>query len=97
VEKAMNYYKGMLRPCNPMKEEIKRWIRKKEMEFAQRDSKIPRVTPRKYIEKYVFTDFHEVFFCDFPHLLQEWILRLKDNHRTNQIQIDWTPIQFEQL
>jgi hypothetical protein len=46
----------------------------------------------------VFTDLHEVFFCEFPHLLQEWILRLKDNHATNQIrQLEWTPIQIEQL
>ena len=46
----------------------------------------------------MFTDLHEVFFCDFPHLLQEWILRLKDNHTTNQIQqLEWTPVQIEKL
>jgi hypothetical protein len=68
------------------------------MEFAQKDNRNPRITPHKYLEKYVFTDLHEVFFCDFPHLLQEWILRLKDNHATNQIrQLEWTPVQIEQL
>jgi signal recognition particle subunit SEC65 len=75
----------MLRPWNPTKEEIKSWLKTKELEFVQKDNKNPRVTPHKYLEKYVFTDLHEVFFCDFPHLLQEWILRLKDNHATNQI------------
>jgi hypothetical protein len=46
----------------------------------------------------VFTNLHEVFFYDFPHLLQEWILILKDNHAMNQIQqLDWTPVQVEQL
>jgi hypothetical protein len=88
----------MLRPWNPTKEEIEAWLRTKELEFAQKDNRNPRITPRKYLDKYVFTDLHEVFFCDFLHLLQEWILRLKDNHATNWIrQLDWTPVQIEQL
>ena len=85
-----------MRPWNPKKAEIKSWLGTKEIEFERKDNRNPRITPRKYIEKYVFTDLHEVFFCDFPHLLKEWILRLKDNHATNYIQQrDWTPIQIE--
>jgi hypothetical protein len=76
----------MLRPWNPTKVEIKSWLRTKELEFAQKDNRNPRVTHRKYLEKYMFIDLHEVFFYDFPHLLQEWILRLNDNHTTNWIQ-----------
>jgi hypothetical protein len=75
----------MFRPWNPTKEKIKIWLNTKELEFAQKDNRNPRVTSCKYLEKYVFTDLHEDFFCDFPHLLQEWILRLKENHATNQI------------
>jgi hypothetical protein len=87
-----------LRPWNPTKAEIESWLKTKELEFAQKDNINPRVTLRKYLEKYVFTDLHEVLFCDFPHLLQEWILRLKDNHVTNWIQqLEWTPIQMAQL
>jgi hypothetical protein len=87
-----------LRLWNPTKAEIETWLRTKEMEFAQKDNRNPRVTPHKYLEKYVFTDLHEVFFCDFPHLLQEWILRSKDNHATNLIRhLEWTPVQIEQL
>jgi hypothetical protein len=81
----------MLISWNPTKEDIKIWLKTKEMEFAQKDKRNPRVTPCKYLEKYVFTDLHEVFFYDFPQLLQEWILRLKDNHATNRIQhLEWT-------
>jgi hypothetical protein len=88
----------MLRPWNPTKVDIEIWLRTKELDFAQKDNRNPRITPRKYLDKYVFTDLHEVFFCDFPHLLQEWILRLKDNHATNWIQqIEWTPVHIEQL
>jgi hypothetical protein len=70
----------------------------KKIEFAQKDNRNPSITPRKYLDKHVFTDLHEVFFCDFPQLLQEWILRLKDNHATNRIlHLDWTPVHIEQL
>ena len=75
----------MLRPWNPTKVEIEGWLRTKELEFAQKYNRNPRITPRKYLDKYVFIDLHEVFFYNFPHLLQEWLLRLKDNHAMNQI------------
>ena len=75
----------MFRPWNPTKEEIERWLNKKEMEFAQKDNINPKLTPHKYLDKYVFSDLHEVFFFDFPHVLQEWLFRLKYNHPKNQI------------
>jgi hypothetical protein len=88
----------MLRLWNPTKEEIESWLNKRELEFVQKDNKNPRVTPHKYLEKYVFTDLDEVFFYDFPHLLHEWILRLKDNHAKNWIrQLKWSSIQIAQL
>jgi hypothetical protein len=86
----------MLRLWNPTKADIESCLRTKYLEFAQKDNRNPRLTPRKYLEKYLFIDLHEVFFYDFLHLLQEWILRLKDNHATNWIrQLDWTPVQIE--
>jgi hypothetical protein len=82
-----------LRPWNPTKEEIKSWLKTKELDFTQQDNRNHRVRPHKYLEKYVFTDLHEVFLCDFPHLLQERILRLKDNHAKNRIrQLEWTSV-----
>jgi hypothetical protein len=85
-------------PWNPTKSEIKSWLRTKELNFSQKDNRHPRITPRKYLDKYMFIDLHEVFFYDFPHLLQEWILRLKDNHTTNRIrQLDWTPVKIKKI
>jgi hypothetical protein len=75
----------MLRSWNPTKVEIESRLKTKELEFAQKDNKNLKLTPHKYLDKYVFNDLHEVFFCDFLHVLQEWILRLKYNHPTNQI------------
>ena len=90
--------KGMVRPWIPTKEEIERWLRKKELLFEQKDNKNPKYTPHKYIEKYVFSDLHEVFFCEFPHLLQEWLLRLKENHPMNHIrQLEWHLVEIMQL
>jgi hypothetical protein len=60
-----------------MKEEIKSWLKTKELDFAQKDNKNPELTLCKYLDKYVFSDLHEVFLCDFPHVLQEWIKTLK--------------------
>jgi hypothetical protein len=85
----------MFRPWNPTKVEIESWLKTKELEFAQKDNKNPKITPHKYLDKYVFSDLHEVFFCDFPHVLQEWLLRLKENHPTNQIrQLEWNPVEI---
>jgi hypothetical protein len=73
-----------------MTTEIERWLETKEPEFASKDNIKPKFTPRKYLNKYVFSDLHEVFFCDFPHFLQEWLFILKENHHTNLIrQLEW--------
>jgi hypothetical protein len=87
-----------LRPWNPTKEEIESWLKTKEPEFTQKDKRNPKLTPRKYLDKYVFNDLHEVFFSDFPHVLQEWISRLKDKHPTNHIRkLEWNPVEITQL
>jgi hypothetical protein len=59
-----------------MKEDIERWLRTKELEFVQQDNRNPKYTPHKYLDKCVFSDLHEVFFSEFLHQLQEWLLRL---------------------
>jgi hypothetical protein len=88
----------MLRPWNPTKAEIERWLKTKELKFAQKYNINLKLTPCKYLDKYVFNDLHEVFLCYFPHVLQEWILRLKDNHPTNWIrQLEWNPVEIAQL
>jgi hypothetical protein len=88
----------MFGPWNPTKAEIERWLKTKELEFVQKDNKNPKLTPIKYLDKCVFSNLHEVFFCDFPHLLHEWLLRLKDNHPTIRIrQREWNHVEITQL
>jgi hypothetical protein len=55
----------MLRPWNPMRKEIEGLLRTTELEFAQKYNRNPKITLHKYLDKYVFTDLHEVFFLSF--------------------------------
>jgi hypothetical protein len=60
-----------------MKVDIESWLKTKELSLRRKTTRNPKITPHKYLDKYVFSDLHEVFFCDFLHVLQEWLLRLK--------------------
>ena len=46
----------------PNEGKIESWLKTKELEFAQKDNKKPKLTLCKYLDKYVFSDLHEVFF-----------------------------------
>ena len=88
----------MFRPWNPTKAEIESQLKTKELEFAQKGHRNLTLTPHKYLYKYVFSNLHEVFFYDFPYVLQEWILRLRDNHPTNWIRhLEWNLVEIAQL
>jgi hypothetical protein len=46
----------------------------------------------------MFSDLNEVFFYDFPHLLQEWLLILKYKKPTNKIRhMEWNFVEIAQL
>jgi hypothetical protein len=77
----------MFRPCNPTKDDIERWLEKKELKFAQKDNRSSNYTSCHYLHRYLFTDIHETFFYYSLEFLQEWILRLKENHRNISIEI----------
>jgi hypothetical protein len=62
----------------------------KKFDFAQKNNKTPKYSLCRYLERYIFTDLHEAFFCEFPHFLKEWILKFKYNHPNNQIRsVEW--------
>jgi hypothetical protein len=42
--RRMKVYKGMFKTWNPTKEEIERWLETKELEFAQKDNRNPKLT-----------------------------------------------------
>ena len=61
---------------NPMKLKIQEWVDFKALEFAQEESEELQLNPTKWLEWYLYTDIHEIFFAEFPSLLYEWLLKL---------------------
>ena len=62
--------------CHLENLEIQEWVDSKALEFAREESEGSRLNPTKWLEKYIYTDIHEILFCEFPILLYEWLLKL---------------------
>ena len=50
---------------HPSKEEIKNWIESKEKEFVEQENRNLRLSAEDWLQRYVFTDLHEIFFATF--------------------------------
>jgi hypothetical protein len=75
----------MFKPWKPTKVEIESWLKIKDMEFGQKDNKNLKLIPHKYLDKYIFSDLHEAFFCDFPHVARVDIeLEIKPPDKSDQ-------------
>ena len=57
----------------PTKKEIQDWLETKETEFAEKENINPRLSIEAWLDKYIFTDEHEVFFASLPSELHEWL------------------------
>jgi hypothetical protein len=55
------------------KEEIGHWFDVKEINVFVDQNKNPWINTKKCLQRYVFTNLHEIFFVDFPSVLVEWI------------------------
>jgi hypothetical protein len=82
----------------PTKEEIGWWLEMKECEFSRDQNKNPYQS-EKWLQRYVFTDLHEIFFTDFPIVLAEWLQRLVENNITLYTIVSriWTPELIQQV
>jgi hypothetical protein len=72
-----NILEGMLR-WFPSKIEIQKWIEDQEKDFAEAQNKIPNLSIEDWLERYIFTDIHEIFFGGIRRELYEWLSRLVD-------------------
>ena len=52
--------------CNQTKKEIEEWLDKKIHEFATQENITPQVSKEKWLERYVYTEIHEIFFASLP-------------------------------
>jgi hypothetical protein len=52
------------------------------MSFPEIRIRTHRINSEKWLQRYVFTDLHEIFFVDFPIVLVEWLQRLAEKNGT---------------
>ena len=73
--------------------EIEAWFETKVKEFAETKNKNPNRDGEAWLQKYIYTDIHEVFFATFPSKLHSWLARLA--YSTRYIRSD-RPTQWNQ-
>jgi hypothetical protein len=59
----------------------------------------PQMSDKKWMQRYVYTDLHEIFFGEFPIILTEWLERLVEKtgrFRATTLR-NWTPELVRQL
>ena len=69
---------------HPMKPEIQDWVDFKALEFAREESEGSQLIPVEWLDRYLYTDIHDILFCEFPIFLHEWLLMLATQQRNFQ-------------
>jgi hypothetical protein len=59
----------------PIKEEIIYWWKTKYIDFSLEKNHNKWINAKDWLQRYVFTYLHEIFFVDFMNVLEEWIRR----------------------
>ena len=78
---------------NPTKEEIEEWLDKKLHEFVTQENKTLQISMKRWLDRYIYTEIHEILFASFLSELYNWIARLSDSggrYNLDQL-IVWTP------
>ena len=76
-----------------MKKEIEGWLDQKLHEFVAQENRTLQVSEKRWLDHYIYTKIHEIFFVSFSSKLYDWIARLANSQgRYNLNQpIVWTP------
>ena len=61
---------------NPTKNEIEDWLESKMLTFAQEESAGSQLSIKKWVDEYIYSYIHEIFFAEFPIVMHEWLSRL---------------------
>ena len=62
----------------PSKTEIKKWIEYREKDFVEAQNKNHNLSTEDWLERYIFTDIHEILFGGIHRDLYKWLARLAD-------------------
>jgi hypothetical protein len=93
-----NLCKGISR-WFPLKTKIQKWIKDQEKDFAEAQNKNPKLSTEYWLQRYIFTDIHEIFFGGIHQELSEWLDRLVDTQfdiRSRPPMV-WTPILIQKV
>ena len=63
---------------HPELSEIEAWFETKTKEFTEIENINPNHDSEAWLQKYIYTDIHEVFFYMFPSELHSLLMRLVD-------------------
>ena len=78
---------------HPELSDIESWFKTKTQEFTETENRNPNHDSEAWLQKYIYTNIHEVFFATFPSEIHLWLARLVDC--TGHVQSD-KPAQWNQ-
>jgi hypothetical protein len=62
----------------PSKTRIQKWIEDQEKDFPKAQNMNPNISTEDWLERYIFTDIHEIFFGGIHQEVYEWLARFVD-------------------
>ena len=78
---------------NLTKKGIEGWLDRKIHEFTAQENKNLWLSKGEWLDCYLYTEIHQIFFASFPSKLYEWIAKLVDSQARCRLDkpIVWTP------
>ena len=75
--------------CN----ELQDWLDRKILEFVLHENRSTKLSDEQWVQKYIYTEVHGIFFFSFAHEIHEWLSRLAKFHNCikDDIVAEWNP------
>ena len=74
-------------------------MKEKELEFVVKENINPNRSAKDWLQDQIYSDLHEILFCEFPIILTEWLLKFCEENGTWRIDDsrEWTPEFLQRL
>ena len=84
---------------NPELSEIDAWFETKTKEFIETENKNPNHDSEAWLQKYIYTKVHKLFFSTFPSKLHSCLARLADysGHVQSDKLVQWNQGAVQRL
>lgn len=69
----------MFHRWNSTKKEIEKWLDQEIHEFVPQENRNLHLSKEDWLNRYMYIEVHEIFFCTFPIELYEWLAKLTDS------------------